>query len=99
MNRIEETKRTIYDDFIVKVDSWHEAKAVVKKFNEFGYPFGTSVEKDNCYYIAQRIVMDSGEVDHRGRSEFKSVAWGRSEVEESNEFYKMMTYEEFIKKR
>jgi hypothetical protein len=97
MIRIEETKRTLYDDYIVKVGPLSEAKAVVKKFKKLGYTFGASVQKHDCYYVAIRVVMDEGEFDYDGRSEFKLVNWGRSEVESSNEFNKMMTYEEFMK--
>lgn len=90
MIRIEQTQRTIYDDFIVKVESHDEAKKVVKKFAELGFKFNASVQKYNCYYVAQRVVFDNG------RPDLKLVAWGRNEVTQSNEFFKMKTYKEFI---
>lgn len=88
--------RIIYDDYIVKVNSWEAAINVVAKFKELGCIFPTSVEKDNCYYVARRVVMDEGFSFDDGCIEKKFVSWGRSEVEESDEFNKMITYAEFM---
>lgn len=83
--------RTITDDFIVRVESLNEAKKVVKRFAKLGYSFAASPEKFNCYYIARSVVFDDGSEPTK-----KLVNWGRSEVEESDEFNQMMSYDKFM---
>lgn len=83
--------RTITDDYIIRVETWAGAKKVVAKLNTLGYSFAASVEKYNCYYVARSVVFDDGSEPTR-----KTINWGRSEVEDSDEFDKMQTYEEFM---
>jgi hypothetical protein len=56
-----------------------------------GDSFPARVEKYRCYYIAQSVVFDDGSEPTK-----KLISWGRQEVEDSNEFDKMQTYEEFM---
>jgi len=83
--------RTISDDYIIRVETWAAAKKVVAKLRGLGYSFNASVEKHRCYYIAQSVVFDDGSEPTK-----KLISWGRQEVEDSNEFDKMQTYEEFM---
>lgn len=83
--------RTIIDDFIVKIGPIEEAFEVVKKLEKMGYEYWAGIEKINCYYVGRSVIFDDGSQPTK-----KLVNWGRNEVEESGEFDKMMTYEEFM---
>jgi hypothetical protein len=83
--------RTITDDYIIRVETWAGAKKVVAKLENLGYSFAADVQKHRCYYIGRSVVFDDG-----SEPTMKLINWGRDEVEESEDFSTMQTYEEFM---
>jgi hypothetical protein len=75
--------RTVYDRFVVKVESLEEAKITVAifkelgfNFKELGFNFIAEVQKFNCYYVAQEVIFSNNSEENK-----KFVSWGRSEMD------------------